>query len=209
MERIRDELQKILLTPNVIKILKIMIDNEIMSYVLPHPQNLDKLEFLVSLQEGKTLPHDALRRMFALYFPDAVLAESLATRLKFTKKQKQQMISWAETEVCLEDYFNEASLRRLVYLYGKEFCIDKLLLLLAQKQQKLPDLNSKISFIEGLVVPVFPLRGKDLIAMGMESSCRIGDVLDNLERIWIESGFSLSREELLALQERLNKEKTA
>lgn len=209
MERIRDEVQKILLTPNVVNTLKIMIDNEIMSYVLPHPNHLDKLEFLVNTFSEENLPHEALRRMFMLYLPDVALAESLATRLKLTKKQKQKFVSWAETDVSLDDYSDEASVRNLVYRYGKEFCVDKLLLLLAFKQKTLPDIYAKINFIEGLVVPVFPIRGKDLIAMGMESSCRIGDVLDNLEQLWIESGFNLSREELLALQERLNKEKSA
>lgn len=209
MERIRDELTKILMTRNVIPTLKIMIDNDIMGYILPDAKNLDKLEFLIKTVGEQNLPSEALRRFFVLYLPDTDLAESLATRLKMTKNQRQKFVSWAEDNLHLCDYQNPYNLPKMVYTYGKEFCLDKLLLLLAAHKQTITNLKETIKTIQDMIVPIFPIRGKDLIAMGMESSCQIGDVLDNLKDLWINSNFQLDREELLQIQERINQAQSA
>lgn len=47
-------------------------------------------------------------------------------------------------------------------------------------------------------VPDFPLRGQDLLAAGYAAGPELGAELARLERSWIESGFSLDREDLLA-----------
>jgi poly(A) polymerase len=46
--------------------------------------------------------------------------------------------------------------------------------------------------------PDMPVSGKDLIAKGMKPGPEIGDLLARLENAWVESGFTLSREDLLA-----------
>jgi poly(A) polymerase len=45
--------------------------------------------------------------------------------------------------------------------------------------------------------PVFPLGGKDLLAIGMPPGPELGAELERLEREWIESGFALDRDNLL------------
>jgi poly(A) polymerase len=47
-------------------------------------------------------------------------------------------------------------------------------------------------------LPVFPLRGADLKSAGMTAGEAIGDALDRLEAIWVDSDFTLSRDDLLA-----------
>lgn len=47
----------------------------------------------------------------------------------------------------------------------------------------------------------FPLRGADLLAAGFEPGPQLGRELARLERRWIDSGFALGREELLAMVE--------
>ena len=51
--------------------------------------------------------------------------------------------------------------------------------------------------LQSLDVPRFPLGGNDLIRLGMRPGKALGDELDRLEQLWIESGFALNREELL------------
>jgi poly(A) polymerase len=46
--------------------------------------------------------------------------------------------------------------------------------------------------------PTFPLRGPDIMALGELKGPEIGETLRRLERDWIEGGFSLTREPLLA-----------
>jgi poly(A) polymerase len=47
-------------------------------------------------------------------------------------------------------------------------------------------------------VPVFPLKGADMIALGHRPGPQVGKVLKTLEKIWCENGFALSKQDLLA-----------
>lgn len=51
--------------------------------------------------------------------------------------------------------------------------------------------------LAGLTVPKFPLSGNDLIARGLRSGPALGAELERLERLWIESGFTLDQPALL------------
>jgi len=53
--------------------------------------------------------------------------------------------------------------------------------------------------LQRLDVPRFPLRGNDLIGIGMKAGPEIGAELERLERAWIESGFVLDRKTLLEM----------
>lgn len=52
--------------------------------------------------------------------------------------------------------------------------------------------------LSAMSVPRFPLTGNDLIAAGHKSGPELGQVLRRLEAEWIDSGFTLDREALLA-----------
>jgi poly(A) polymerase len=52
--------------------------------------------------------------------------------------------------------------------------------------------------LQSLEVPRFPLNGTDLMARGYKQGTALGNELDRLEQLWIESGFAMDREELLA-----------
>lgn len=199
MERIRDELFKILLTENAGETIKIMGENEILSYVLPNPETIgfERLQFLINIVRKNNLPMDAVRRMFVLYNPDVTLANNMAIRMKFSKKQKQNFINWAETEVKLEDYEDCCPLSKIIYLYGKDFALDKLMILQAMKLKELPNVAGTVKFIKDMIMPIFPIRGKDVLEAGVSDNRQIGAILDTLEQIWMDSNFALTREELL------------
>ncbi len=57
--------------------------------------------------------------------------------------------------------------------------------------------SAVIEELQSLDVPRFPIGGDDLIRLGMSPGKGLGQELDRLERLWIESGFTLDREELL------------
>ena len=196
-ERICEELRKLLKTPHVAEALQIMAENDILSSVLPEPKHLDKLAFLVQA-DGKTyLPNRFLRRLFAMYYPDKDLALSLAARLKMSRKQKEMFTALADTKAVVEDFLNAHKRRELVYRFGKEFTRDKFLLAMAYEKKPVPDYLEIIQEIGDMVVPIFPIRGHDVIAAGVADSKLIGQTLDRLEAEWIKSDFKMNRDELL------------
>lgn len=52
--------------------------------------------------------------------------------------------------------------------------------------------------LESLRVPSFPLTGRDVLSSGIAPGPEVGRTLDRLERLWIESGFEMGRDALLA-----------
>jgi poly(A) polymerase len=51
--------------------------------------------------------------------------------------------------------------------------------------------------LRGISVPALPIDGADLIARGLAPGPVLGRALERLERLWIESGFTLGRQALL------------
>lgn len=197
IERVRDELFKLLVTPNVTKTMRLIYDNDILSFFLPKSKHLDALQRLTKVVADAQYEGNFLRRLFVLYQPNAALAERLANTLRLTKKQKEDFVRWARIEVSEDNVLSANDRLRFVYRYGKQFCIDKILLAVAIYDLSVPVLSDVLHEIEGYVVPIFPLRGRDLVNIGITDNRKIGNVLGILEQRWMDSNFTLTRDELL------------
>lgn len=204
MERIRDELLKILVTPNAVKTFKIMYDNNIITNYIPYPKDLECLSFLNSWFDDTKYPNSDIRRMFIIMNPNKKMAEKTANMLKLSNKKKGYLIQLASTNIAIEDLLNEDNITKFVYLYGKDFLVDKLIVTLALEKFKVVDLDKRIENIKDAVVPILPIRGKDIINLGAENQ-KIGKVLEDLENLWIKSNFIMNRDELLNEAENLIK----
>ena len=196
IERVRDELFKLLVTPKVTETMRIIYDNDILGYFLPKSEHLDALWRLSKLVEDAKYEGNFLRRLFVLYQPNSAQAENIAGILRFTKKQKETFVRWAKIEINPENIATPTDRLKFIYRYGKQFTVDKILLSAAIYQKLILNINETLKEVENAVVPVFPIRGKDLICRGISGDRQIGEVLGKLEKIWIDSNFNLTREEL-------------
>ena len=198
IERIRDEFIKILLTPNAASVIGVMLENEILGNWLGKSEYLDNLDFLSKLEKSSNILPNAMRRLFVLYFPNKTLAENIAMRLHLTKRQKEMLIAWSNDKIGIENILEPKLRRKVIFYFGKEFCFDKLVIEAARKMVVPEKLNDIKNVIFNEIVPIFPVSGKDVIRAGKLENAQIGAILDRLKQNWIESDFSLSREELLA-----------
>lgn len=197
-ERIQSEIVKILLSPKVVETLKIMFDNELLSFFLPLPKNLESLEFLTSWFDDRSIGNAGMRRFIILYNPDENLAEHLANMQKFSNKNRAYLLRFVRTKISLDELLDEKNLAKLVYKYGKNLCIDKLIANACFENRKISEIENKIKNISEMLLPIFPISGKDIIARGISGS-KIGETIDRLENIWIDSNFVNTNEELLKL----------
>lgn len=199
IERIRDEMSKLVMTPKAVETLKIMFDNGILEYILPTAKHLDCLAFLIELIQKHNIAPDAMRRLFVMYDPDEKLAENLSARLKFSKKQREMFIRWAVRNPELSEFVDPKGLRKLLYTYGKEFCFNKLLLICALNKHEPENFDEIVKSINNWQIPEFSIKGKHILELGIEDNRKIGAILGKLEEMWIESDFKLSEKELLVL----------
>ena len=104
---------------------------------------------------------------------------------------------WARIELPENIVISENERLKAIYRYGKQFCLDKLLLAVAIYDIDAPNLKDILQSIEDAVVPVFPLRGRDLVNQGYKDNRKIGQILSIAEQKWMDSNFKLTRGELL------------
>lgn len=196
IEQVRDELFKLLVTPNASTVMKLIYEHDILGYFLPVSEHLNALERLTKVVADAQYEGNFLRRLFVLYQPNVAQAENIANNLRFTKKQKETFIKWAKISLDADIIASAQQRLRYVYRYGKQFTIDKILLFAAIKNVNSQVLTDILKEIENDVVPVFPIRGRDLIGR-IGNGEQVGRVLSKLEQQWIDSGFGLTRDELL------------
>ena len=178
IEQVRDELAKILLTPNVVNTLQIMFENDILSYILPISKNLSILQNLSDLIVTNNLKPSALRRLYVIYFPDEALAENLAMRLHMSKENKSRLVNWAKFNINGDLIADDNYLKKIIYLHGKEFCKDKVLFYAAKNNLHDFPIKEIFAKIEESATPKFPVTGADLITLGIDDNAKIGATLN-------------------------------
>ena len=87
---------------------------------------------------------------------------------------------------------------KMLYEFGREFCYHRFILKCAETGVIPTEFHEVLNNIASLPIAEFPLKGRDLISAGVEDNRKIGQMLKMLEHLWIEGGFSMSKDELLA-----------
>ncbi|MFI3241043.1 MAG: CCA tRNA nucleotidyltransferase [Alphaproteobacteria bacterium] len=190
-ERLRMELEKILKAEYPEKIMQLIFENGILDAILPHPQEYD------TLSRFKSFSSDAMLRLFALYQPDEKLIKNLAIILKLSNKDKDLFYEIAKANVDARVFLNDEELYKSIYLYSKEAVKVKFLLAIAKNKV---DENLKDEILEKINnfnIPVFGLKGSDVIKAGVPQGVEVKNTLKMLEEKWVDSNFSLSKEDLL------------
>ena len=82
------------------------------------------------------------------------------------------------------------------YRHG-EVAVEGLALAAARDDWRPAHLAEAARMLSRLVVPPFPVKGNDLMEIGVPPGPAIGTQLAQLERIWIDSGFTLGKAALL------------
>jgi hypothetical protein len=68
----------------------------------------------------------------------------------------------------------------------------------------LNELKALLVASKKIIKPIFPIKGVDLKLIGYEPGPQMGIMIDALELIWINSGFNISKENLLLELEHLD-----
>ncbi len=192
-ERIGHEFLKLLSAPQPLPSLKFMNQSGIIPFILPHAMNLQALEALLNFGEKTTV----LCRLAALSLPQIDDTE-LAKALRLSRDQKQYLYDCAHR---LEDYpSSERTIYRNLYQDGVDFFKDLTMLSLALRPlSSTPSiLQEAFKIAASWKAPTFPLKGKDLVDMGIKTGPELGELLKRCEAWWIDQGFQPNREACLA-----------
>ncbi|MGP1283756.1 MAG: CCA tRNA nucleotidyltransferase [Parasphingopyxis sp.] len=180
-ERIADELLKILALPDPSDTVALMIERGIFAPVLPEVVSADGLVRLIGREQAFDQPGDPIRRLAALLPPEPDTARSVATRLKLSRAQRTRLAT-ATARIPGDT----AEPRALAYRHGMEGAIDRLLLC---PTNDIVTGNALAHLIANPPPAQMPLKGGELIAMGVEAGPEVAAKLREIEEAWIAEDF--------------------
>ena len=208
-ERIAAEMMKLLAAVDPLPALVLMQGAGVLAALLPDPADLGRVRALTFLESrGVRRPGiavDPLRRLAALLKPDPGHAADLAARLRLSNAQTERLIALAAPEILPDRMMEAPRQRRLLYRLGAERFRDLTLLswahVRAGEGYAPAGDNARwmamLDLADEWEVPDFPLRGEDVIALGVSAGPEIGRRLGAVRDWWEEQDFRPDRAELL------------
>lgn len=194
-ERVAAELMKLLKAADPVPTLRLMEEDGVLSAALPELGRIDLLARLVAIEPEP----DPLRRLAALLAPDPAAVEAFAARLRLSNNARDRLVALATATVDLDA--GERAQRKAIYRLGPELYRDAALLSAAAAGKERPD--ALLELAAEWPVPVFPLRGRDLVAAGIPPGKEVGRLLETLRSWWEANDFMPDRDACLAELERL------
>lgn len=208
-ERVRDELLKILETETAADVVVLMRGIGVLEQVLPAGTEIGRLRQLVFLESrGLRVPGvgpDPLRRLGALIAGGPEGAAEVAARLRLSNRQTSRLIALSDPVGAPGPELDRAGRRALMRRFGAEGFRDRLLVAWAGRRAGEGRMDAAVTAALRAMLeeaetdppPPFPLKGGDLVALGLPPGPEIGRRLAALEEWWERQGCDPDRETLL------------
>lgn len=193
-ERITAELKRLLEAPDPVAVLTVMATAGILGRVLPEAGDSGRLEGLIAA-ENEIGEADGWRRLMALARVDAAGAETMARRLKLSRKTRGRLIAMAGPAPNVTPGAPANHIRREIHRLGKATFIDRAMLAWAGEPSQ-AGWRALIDEAESWQPPKFPVGGADVHALGIDGP-EVGKILRALEAWWIDNDFPGERKEVL------------
>jgi len=176
VERIWSELQRILAAPDPTGAVQLMAALGVLDAVLPEGSDLPKLGRLTAAGA----PADPILRLAALLTGDA---EALAVRLKLSAAERISLLALRNPPVP-QPADDDDALRRLLAGDDPKILIGRAWL----EGGNAPDWNRLRDRLAALLRPVFPLEGRDALALGLAPGPAMGVLLREIRDWWLANG---------------------
>ena len=197
VERIWMETKKLLAAPQPLSALEAMEHVGVLDQLFVDAKGLGLLGKLVGLEREQGWTPDPMLRFLALFWKDAAIVRDVTNRLKMSNEERNRLNWPTQDETPLWGAVTDAEVRAAVYRVGVQTVIDRATLEWASTG--VADWAGVIAVARRWVRPTLPVDGEDMLARGIAEGPSIGAAIRKLETAWIESDFTLSKDELLVL----------
>lgn len=187
-ERIRAELLQLLAAPGVIAALRAMDGAGLIRPLIGVPGDIQTVARLAAIEEALGRMPDAVLRLAALA---ASGAPALKDRLRLSLAEAGRLADAARRDAAFDPRTDEAVARAFIYRHGPDAFVDGALLDWARSEDAAHD-TARVERI-GLPMrwraPKLPVRGADVMALGVPAGPGVGRVISAFEEWWIGAGF--------------------
>jgi poly(A) polymerase len=208
-ERVRGELIRILLAPDPAGILLLMQGERVLAHILPEAKEFGRLRQMAWFEDRGLkrdgIGPDALRRLAALIETDAGGAAAIAQRLRLSNEQTERLARLAKPGPRPDPALAPQALRRVLYHQGAPTVRDRALIEWAGRRTVEPRGRAAaqalwIGLLDSVAAwqaPEPPLKGRDVLALGVPPGPRVGALLDAALGWWEEGDFRADRQAAL------------
>jgi poly(A) polymerase len=199
-ERLQAETLKLLAAPDPAPVVTLMQQQQVLVHLLPEAKSAAKLAALVAIENELGHDPDPILRLAALIEGGPEAARAVALRLRLSNADRDRLVAALEA-ADVSPSLDEKGRRQAYYRLGRESFCDHALLAWASSlsgtKPNDPAWRGLLAASEA-PLPVFPLQGRDLLALGLEAGPRVGDLLKAVEAWWIDGDFRAGRKACLA-----------
>lgn len=183
-ERVRAELLKLLAARGAAAVARSMVNAGILAPLFPAEPNIDALERLITLETQIGFDHvDGLRRLAVLLGP---LDVGILERLRPSNAESDRLLAMSTDRLDLNAPPSE--LKTGLYNLGTPRFTDAVFVTAAREQLNSDAVRAALDIPKTWTVPRFPLRGADLVKLGLAPGERVGRILAGIEEHWISDG---------------------
>ncbi len=179
-ERVTHELLRLLEAESPLWILEILNENNVLSGLFKANTEQKEMEKLIENESSLSVAQPLARLLF---FVGRENLEQLQSALRLSKKQ-WVYLSRLKMALASRDKVSEASMREILYRYGRDVAQGWFLSLSGDQVQW--------QQLERMDVPVFPITGALLIEQGQVAGPELGKKLKAMEAEWIDAGLPAS-----------------
>ena len=218
-ERVRQEIMRLLRAPRACDALAAMHSGGILRHLFAFTPDLEafaRLRALDSLtgkagtgarngartrdkdHEAGTGGNSFALHVSALARPETLDIDHTVQALRMTRSEAARLRTLSTVRLDAGAGMN--ALRTALYRHGRSCAGDALRLTAARAPTAPPDhvLQAALKALATLPMPEMPVRGRDFVQPGVSPGAEIHHALQKAETRWIESGFTATREELMA-----------
>lgn len=204
-ERVRDELLKILAAPHPADTFVLMNGERVLKHCLEEATDFGRLRMMSWLETTainvEAVKPDRLRRLASLLEHDADGHDQLARRLRLSNIQRQRLGVMTGDDFTPAPETGEAELRGALQRIGSDGVRDLTLLAWAGEKADNPRHPPErtdawlavLDAIDQWTEQTFPIRGGDVLELGMEPGEGVGEALTEVENWWRDSDFQANR----------------
>lgn len=188
IERVAMELLKILAGPQLLRTMKLMEQTGSLAVLLPHHAPLSALERLLACKD----PAEPLHRLAVLYPPgggDGQGFDDIGAHLKLSNDNRALLAAFARPEPSLAVTMDDDALRRVRFVQELPILLGRSWLIQARQLGR-PDAEWSMlrHRLAEMAQPVFPLAGRDMMALGVKPGPEMGRWLKRVQQWWLEQG---------------------
>ncbi|MEC7381102.1 MAG: CCA tRNA nucleotidyltransferase [Pseudomonadota bacterium] len=193
-ERIHQEFFKIIQNDNSGKTIELMKNIDFLDTIFGYEVDISSYQRILKIDDENFFEPDLLIRFFLLV-PKKYDSLSLLTNFSFSNREKKIFEETYNSNHKVKSYLSIKEVRAEIYKIGKDN-FNNLVRINWARDNKISNSvqwRALLAISESFELPVFPIKAKDLLALGVPEGPLLGEILDDVESWWVDTDFTADK----------------